>query len=681
MSSQKLTPPVATKKPKSLILHGDQRIDEYYWLRDRDNPEVIAYLEAENEYTKAQMAHTASFQEELFQEIKGRIKEDDDSVPYKDNGYFYLTRYVQGGEYPIYLRKKGSLDADDEVMLNVNDLAAGHDYFQVGARSVSMDNRWIAYGVDNVSRRLYTIHLKNLDTGKAGAETIPNTSGKAIWANDNQHFFYVRKDPQTLRSYQVMRHRLGTSPDDDSLVFTETDDTYNVGIFKTKSDKWLVIGSFQTVSQEFRILDADDPTGEWRVFQPRERNLEYDIAHFKDTFYVRTNWKAENFRLMKTPEAATGKENWEEVIPHRTDVLLEDMDIFQDYLVLSERQAGITQIRILPGEGEEHYISFPEKAFVAFTSINREYDTRQLRISYQSMTTPPTVFDYDMDGRTFNQLKQQEILGGFSSDDYQSERLMAPAPDGEQVPISLVYHRTTLLDGNAPLLLYGYGSYGNSMEPYFSPARLSLLNRGFVFAIAHIRGGEEMGRRWYDNGKLLHKKNTFTDFIACGEHLIHTGHASAKGLYAMGGSAGGLLMGAVINMRPDLWAGIVAAVPFVDVVTTMLDDSIPLTTFEYDEWGNPNDPTYYHYMKSYSPYDNVEAKAYPPMLVTTGLHDSQVQYWEPAKWVARLRDRKTDDRVLLLHTNMKTGHSGASGRFERYKEIALEYAFLLDLHK
>jgi len=673
------TPPVAAQKSHTITVHDDPRQDPYYWMRDRENPEVIAYLEAENAYTKASLAHTESFQKQLFEEIKGRIKEDDESVPYLDNDYYYLTRYVKGGEYPIYVRKHTSLDNRDEVMLDVNKLAEGQDYYQVGSRSVSLDNKTLAYGVDTVSRRLYTLHFKNLENGDHYQETIPNTSGSVIWANDNQYLFYVRKHPETLRSYQVVRHRLGTDPAEDVIVFTEEDDTYNVSIFKTKSDKWLVIGSFQTISQEFRILPADAPLDEWRVFQPRERNLEYDIAHFEDRFYVRTNMDAENFRLMVTPEEATTKDNWVEVIPHRPNVLLEDLDIFKDYLVLSERRDGITRLRVRPWDGEEHYIEFPEQAYVAYTSVNLEFDTQQLRIAYQSMKTPPTIFDYHMEKETFRQLKQQEVLGGFDPDEYESDRLYAPAHDGERIPISLVYHRDTERSGKAPLLLYGYGSYGNSMEPFFSPARLSLLNRGFVFAIAHIRGGEEMGRRWYDHGKLLHKKNTFTDFIDCGEFLIQRGYASQRGLYAMGGSAGGLLMGAVANMRPDLWAGIVAAVPFVDVVTTMLDDSIPLTTFEYDEWGNPNDPTYYEYIKSYSPYDNVEAKDYPPMLITTGLHDSQVQYWEPAKWVARLRERKTDNNPLYLHINMKTGHSGASGRFERYKEIALDYAFLIDL--
>ena len=679
MSSSQHIPPIAEKKPQPLILHEDERIDEFYWLRERENPAVTAYLEAENAYTQKQLAHTKSFQQELFQEIKGRIKEDDDSVPYKDNGYYYQTRFVKGGEYPIYLRRKGTPDGPEEVLLDVNQLAQGHTFFQVGARSVSMDNQWLTYGVDTVSRRMYTIRIKNLITGEHADQDIPNTSGKTVWSNDNQYVFYVQKDPQTLRSFRVMRHQLGTPVKDDVVIFTEHDDTFNVGIFKSKSDKWLIIGSFQTISQEFRILKADQPTGEWQIFQPRERNLEYDIAHYNDTFYIRTNMGAENFRLMKTPEEATSKDHWEEEVAHRPDVLLEDMDIFQDYLVLSERKAGITQIRVRPWVGDEHYITFPEDAYVAYTSINPEFNTPVLRLSYLSMTTPPTIFDYQMAQKTFQQRKQQEILGGFSSDDYRSERLFAKAADGVDVPISVVYHKDTPLNGQSPLLLYGYGSYGNSMEPYFSPSRLSLLNRGFVVAIGHIRGGEEMGRRWYDTGKLLHKKNTFTDFITCGTHLIQKGYASPQALYAMGGSAGGLLVGAVANMRPDLWAGIIAAVPFVDVVTTMLDDTIPLTTFEYDEWGNPNDPIYYDYIKSYSPYDNVEPKAYPPMLVTTGLHDSQVQYWEPAKWVARLRDRKTDTNPLLFHINMKTGHSGASGRFERYKELALEYAFLLDL--
>ena len=671
--------PQATKKPKELTIHGDTRIDDYYWLNQREDEEVLAYLNAENTYTKGMMSHLDTFQEKLYQEIIGRIKPDDTSVPYKDNGYFYITRFEKEKEYPIYSRKKGSLDAPEEIMLNANELAEGFDYYSVGGREVSPNNRLLAYGEDTLSRRIYTLRFKNLETGEMLPDAIPGTTGSAVWANDNETVFYTLKDETTLRSHKVMRHRLGTPVEADVEVYSEDDATFLAFAYKTKSDKYIVVGSYATLSQEYRVLDANKPEGEFRIIQPRERGLEYSIAHFGGHFYIRTNLDAQNFRLMKTPEEKTTKDNWEEVIPHRKDVLLEDMEIFKDYLVLSERKAGITQLRVRPWEGEEHYIDFGEDAYLAYTSVNPEFDTKILRIGYTSMTTPNTTYDYDMEGRTFELLKQQEVVGGFNPEEYQSERLMVKARDGVEVPVSMVYRKGFKKDGTQPLLLYGYGSYGNSMEPYFSSVRLSLLDRGFAFAIAHIRGGEEMGRHWYEDGKLLNKKNTFTDFIDVADHLVAENYTSKEQLFAMGGSAGGLLMGAVINMRPDLWKGVIAAVPFVDVVTTMLDESIPLTTGEFDEWGNPKDKTYYDYIKSYSPYDNVEAKEYPAMMVTTGLHDSQVQYWEPAKWVAKLREVKTDQNPLLLHTNMEAGHGGASGRYQRYKETAMEYAFLLDL--
>lgn len=671
--------PKAAQKPKELTIHGDTRIDPYYWLNERENPEVIDYLKAENAYLDTVLGHTKPFQEGLFEEIKGRIKKDDESVPYKDNGYYYLTRYEKGKEYPIYARKKGTLEAEEEIMLDVNELAKPYAYYAVGGRNVSPDNKLLAFGEDTLSRRIYTLRFKNLETGEMLPDQIPNTYGACAWAADNEHVFYGLKD-ETLRVYKIMRHKLGTPVSEDVEVFHEADPTFSTYVYKTKSKKYLVIGSSQTLSDEYRVLEAENPTGRFRVIQPRERKLEYSIAHYGDRFYIRTNWDAQNFRLMACPEDATTKAHWEEIIPHREDVLFEGMDIFRDYLVLSERQEGITRLRVRPWEGEEHYIDFPEDAYLAYTTVNPQFDTEQLRLSYTSLTTPNTQYDYHMRSREFTLLKQQEVLDpNFDPANYRSERLQATAPDGTKVPISLVYRKGFEKNGKQPLLLYGYGSYGASMDPYFSSVRLSLLDRGFAFAIAHIRGGQELGRQWYEDGKLLNKKNTFTDFIACGKYLVAQNYTSPEHLYAMGGSAGGLLMGAVINMAPELFNGVIAAVPFVDVVTTMLDESIPLTTFEYDEWGNPNDETYYEYIKSYSPYDNVEAKAYPAMLVTTGLHDSQVQYWEPAKWVARLRELKTDDNPLLLYTNLDTGHGGASGRFERYKETAMEYAFLLDL--
>ncbi len=675
-----LKPPVCKKIPKELTIHGDTRIDNYYWLNERDNPEVIAYLEAENEYTRRVLEPVKPFEDKLYDEIIGRIKQTDMSVPYKDNGYWYYVRYDEGKEYPLHCRKKKDLETGaEEIMLDVNQLAEPYDFYNVTGLSVSPDNKILAYGEDTLSRRIYTIRFKNLETGEMLEDFIPNTTGGAVWANDNQTVFYSVKD-ETLRSYKIFKHRLGTPASEDVEVFHEADPTFSCFVYKTKSKQFIVIGSWHTLSNEYRVLDADNPDGPWRIIQPRERGLEYSIAHFADKWYIRTNLDARNFRLMATPLDATTKEHWTEVIPHREDVLLEDMEIFKDYLVLEERIEGIRKLRVRPWNGQgEHYIDFGEDAYVSYVSVNMDFDTELLRLGYTSMTTPNSVYDYNMRTRELKLLKRQEVVGGYEPSDYVSERLWATARDGERVPISLVYKKGYRKDGSAPLLLYGYGSYGASMDPTFSSVRLSLLDRGFVYAIAHIRGGEELGRRWYEQGKLLNKKNTFYDFIDCAEFLKAQQYADPERLFAMGGSAGGLLMGAVVNMRPDLWKGVIAAVPFVDVVTTMLDESIPLTTGEFDEWGNPKIEEYYHYIKSYSPYDNVEAKDYPALMVTTGLHDSQVQYWEPAKWVAKLRELKTDDNPLLLHTNMDAGHGGQSGRFRRYRETAMEYAFILDL--
>lgn len=678
MTGKQIPTPTATKKPKDLTMHGDTRPDPYYWLNERENPEVIDYLTAENQYLDTMMSHSKGFQEKLYNELVGRIKQTDMSVPYKNNGYFYVTRYEEGQEYPIHSRRKGTMEAGEEIMLDVNKLAKGFDYYAVGGMSVSPDNTLLVYGEDTLSRRIYTLRIKNLVTGEMLTDIIPNTGGGATWAEDNKTIFYTSKD-STLRDYKIWKHTIGTPASADKVVYEEKDETFGAFVYKTKSKKYIVVGSYSTVSQEYQYMDASKPDSELTMFQSRKRGLEYGIEHFNDIWYVRTNKEAKNFRLMKTPVGSTTEDNWTEVIPNRSDVLLEGMDVFKDYLVLSERKSGITQLRVLPTSGGEYYIEFGEKAYVAYTSTNPEFDTEILRMGYQSLTTPNTTYDYNMKSKEKTLLKQQEVLGGFNAAEYRSERVMVKVRDGVEVPVSIVYHKDTPLDGTSPCLLYGYGSYGASMDPNFSTSRLSLLNRGFVFAIAHIRGGEEMGRQWYEDGKLLKKKNTFNDFIDCGKFLTENKYADPKRLFAMGGSAGGLLMGAVVNMAPDMWAGIVAAVPFVDVVTTMLDESIPLTTGEFDEWGNPKDKTYYDYIKSYSPYDNIEAKNYPPMLVTTGLHDSQVQYWEPAKWVARLREMKTDKNPLLLHTNMDAGHGGASGRFRQFKEIALEYAFLLDL--
>ena len=680
MTTTNIAAPLAKRDPKTLVTHGDQRIDDYFWLNDRENPEVIAYLDAENAYTKAAMADTQVFQDNLYTEMVARFKQDDQSVPYFENGYWYQNRFEEGAEYPFHTRKKGSLDAPEEIILNMPEMAQGHSYFSIGSKNVSFNNRYLAFGQDTVSRRIYTIRVRDLETGEFLSDEIPNTTGAAVWAKDNTHFFYTAKDPQTLRGYKIFRHKLGTSAEADVEVFHEADETFDLGVGISKSKKYIVIGSQQTISAEYLYLDAETPEAAFTIFAPRVRGLEYDIDHFGDRFYIRTNLDAKNFRLMYCGETATSQENWQELIPHREDVLFEGMEFFKDYYVISERKAGITQLWIRTWTGQnEHYIPFAEEAYLAYVGTNPESDTDLLRIGYQSLTTPNSTFDYHMQTRAFTLLKEEPVLGGFNKENYRSERHFVTARDGALVPISIVYHCDFAMDGQQPLLLYAYGSYGYSMEPYFSSSRLSLLDRGFAFAIAHIRGGEEMGRHWYENGKLLHKKNTFYDFIDCAEWLIANSYTNSNNLYAMGGSAGGLLMGAVVNLRPDLWKGVVASVPFVDVVTTMLDDTIPLTTFEYDEWGNPNEEEYYHYMKSYSPYDNVEPKEYPAMLVTTGLHDSQVQYWEPAKWVAKLRLLKTDQHPLLLHTNMEAGHGGASGRFARLKETAREWTFLLDL--
>ncbi len=673
--------PVAAKKPHELTIHGHTRIDNYFWLRERDNPEVIAYLEAENAYREFKMKGTEKLQKDLFKEIVGRIRQDDESVPYKENGYYYYTRYEEGKEYPVICRKKGSLDAEEEVMANVNEMAEGYAYYQVGGLSVSPDNRYLAMGIDTVSRRKYTIYIKDLETGTMLDDAIPVTTGGSAWANDSKTLFYTRKDDETLRSKSIHRHTRGSDAATDVLVYEEKDETFSTFVYKTKSKQYLVIGSTSTLTSEYRFLPSGQPEGEWKVVQPRVRGVEYHVSHFGNYFYIITNLDATNFRLMRAPVSTPGQEYWEEAIPHRGDVLLKSIELFKDYLVVEERKEGLVNLRVIRWDnGEEYNVDMDEEVYTAWISVNPELDSKILRFGYTSLTTPNTIYDFRMDKREKILMKQDEVLGGdFDPANYETKRLYAEASDGKQIPMSIVYRKGITLDGQNPALIYGYGSYGYTLDPRFASSRLSLLDRGFVFAIAHIRGGQINGRPWYEDGKLLKKMNTFTDFNACAEHLIETGYTNPEKLFAMGGSAGGLLMGAIVNLQPELYKGVVAAVPFVDVVTTMLDEDIPLTTSEYDEWGNPNEKEYYDYMLSYSPYDQVEAKAYPNMLVTTGLHDSQVQYWEPAKWVAKLRDMKTDDNLLLLYCNMDTGHGGASGRFEQYKETAMEYAFLLNL--
>ncbi len=674
--------PQAKPIDKELSIHNDTRVDSYFWLNDREDENVLDYLKEENAFFEESTAHTKDFQKDLFEEMKARIKEDESSVPYKHNGYWYITRYEKGSNYPIYTRKKESLDAKEEILLDCNIEAEGHDYFNVRGLAISPDNTLLSYGLDTVSRREYVIKIKNLVTGEYFEESIINTTGSSTWANDNKTFFYTLKDKETLRSYKICRHTIGTSSTEDVDVYEEKDDTFDVFVYKTKSRKYICIGSSSTLTSEYRFINANEPETEFKIFQERIRGLEYGMAHYDGHFYVLTNAdNATNFKLMKTKEDATEKEHWKTLVEHREDTLLEDIDIFKDYLIISERTNGLNQIRITRWDGNaDYYLPFDNETYTCYSSINIDFDTEWFRYGYNSMTTPTSVIEFNMRTKEFKVLKEQKVLGGnFNKEDYISERIWATAKDGVKIPMSVIYKKGFKKDGSQPLLQYAYGSYGHTIDPYFSTTRLTMLDRGFVYVIAHVRGGEYLGRPWYENGKLLNKKNTFIDFVDCSKFLINEGYTSSEHLYAMGGSAGGLLMGVVMNIAPKLYNGIIAAVPFVDVVTTMLDDTIPLTTGEYDEWGNPNEKEYYEYIKSYSPYDNVVAQDYPNVLVTTGLHDSQVQYWEPAKWVAKLRELKTDTNKLFLHTNMETGHGGASGRFEALKELAEEYAFLFDL--
>ncbi len=682
MPQATLQPPVAKIIPHRLEKHGHVRTDNYYWLNERENTEVINYLNQENEYYHKSTQHTKDFQKDLFEEMKSRIKQDDESVPYFYNGYFYITRFEKGKDYPIHSRKKGSLEAKEEIVFDCNEMAKGHAYFNLSGISVSEDNTMVAFGVDTVSRRQYTIQIKNLLTGEILPVKLENTTGSSTWAGDNKTVFYSRKDEVTLRSDKIYKHKIGTKADKDKLVYFEKDETFDVAVYKSKSKKYLIINSSSTMTTEYRTVLSATPDSKFKIFQKRTRGLEYAISHYGEHFYILTNKdKATNFKLMKTHEDSTAKENWVDVIPHREDVLLEDIDIFKNYLVVSERFNGLNTIRIMPWSGKgEYYLPFASETYMAYTVTNLDFDTEILRYSYQSLATPASVIDFNMKTKEKTVLKEQEVLGGkFDKENYAEERIWATAKDGTKVPISMIYRKGLKKDGSNPLLLYAYGSYGVTMDCHFSSVRLTLLDRGFIFAIAHIRGGEDLGREWYENGKLLKKKNTFTDFIDCSQFVIDEKYTSVTHLYAEGGSAGGLLMGAIINMAPSLYNGVIAQVPFVDVVTTMLDDTIPLTTGEYDEWGNPNIKKYYNYMLSYSPYDNVVAQEYPNLYISTGLHDSQVQYWEPAKWVAKLRILKTNDKQLYLDANMDAGHGGASGRFEAIKEIAKEYSFLLDL--
>ncbi len=679
------TPPVAELKAHERVIHADTVSDPYYWMNDYfkkgpDSSNVVAYLEAENKYTEAMMKDTELFQDILFKEMKGRVKETDESVPYFKNGYYYYQRTEEGQQYYKLCRKKGSLDAKEEILLDVDKMAKGFAYYALGGASVSPDNKLLAYAVDTVSRREYVIQIKNLETGELLPDRIIRTSGSSVWAADNQTIFYTSKNPVTLLSEKIKRHTLGTSSESDAVVYEEKDNTNYIGVSKSKNDKYIFIYSGGTLSSETRYIKSDEANAEFKVFQPRTKDVLYDVTPLEDKFLIVTNDNARNFKVMETPLDKTGKENWKEFIPHREDVLIQGIDEFVHYLAISERKNGLTQLAIRNlQDNSQHYLDFGEAAYTVYPSTNADYNTDILRYGYTSLVTPSSTYDYNMKSKDKTLLKQQEVLGGYDQENYVTERAMAKVTDGTEVPISIVYKKGTKKNGSAPLLLYAYGSYGSSMDPSFSSSRLSLLDRGFIYAIAHIRGGEEMGRQWYEDGKMLKKKNTFTDFIDCGKYLIDQNFTSKEHLYAQGGSAGGLLMGAIINMAPEIWNGVIAQVPFVDVVNTMLDESIPLTTNEYDEWGNPNNKEAYEYMKSYSPYENIEAKEYPNLLVTTGLHDSQVQYFEPAKWVAKLRATKKGDNVILLKTDMDYGHGGASGRFDYLKDVALNYAFLFKL--
>ena len=673
-------PPVAKAEPKVLKEHGHERVDPYYWLRERENPEVIAYLNAENHYLSNVLRHTEDLQKKLFEEIVGRIKKDDDTVPVRIQDYYYYSRYVKGGEYPLLCRKKGSEAADEEVMLDQNEEAKGHAFFNLANHDVSSSQDIMAFAADTVGRNFYTIRFRNLTTKMFLSDVITNVTAYFEWGEDNKTLYYSRQDPNTLRAYQVFRHTLGTPQSADLLIYEEKDEIYSVAIGKSKSRKFIFIASDHLQSREYRYLDAHEAGGELRLIEPRRMNHIYSVDHLGEEFYIRTNLEAKNHRLVKTPVTTPGAANWKDVLPHRADVFLEGFELFREHLVAEERKNGLRQLRVIHWNGAgEHYLDFDEPDYVTYAGENPELESRTLRFYYTSLKTPISTYDYDMATKKRVLRKQEQVLGGFDGGNYRTERKFAKARDGAQVPVSIVYHKKTKLHGSSPLLLEGYGSYGISDDPHFSSARLSLLDRGFVYAIAHIRGGQEMGRQWYEEGRLLKKKNTFNDFIDCAEFLVKEGYADRERVFAMGGSAGGLLMGAVMNLRPDLFAGIVAQVPFVDVVTTMLDDTIPLTTFEYEEWGNPHQKEYYEYMLSYSPYDNVTAKAYPNLLVATGLHDSQVQYWEPAKWVAKLRVNNQGPNRILMYTDMDAGHGGASGRFKKHKKTALIYSFLLDV--
>ncbi len=679
----KIQPPKAKKISYVHEMHGHRRLDNYHWMKERDAPEVIDYLNQENDYYEQMTAHTADLKEELFQEIKGRLKEDDESVPYLYNGYWYITKMETGESYPYYYRRKDGTDKT-ELLFNVNEMAQGHEFYKLSGINVSPNNNLIAYGVDAVGRREYSLFVKNLETGEIKADAVLGTTGSSVWANDNHTLFFARQDPKTLRADKIFKYSLDQDVKDAQVIYEEKEDTFNCFVYKTMSARYIMIKSSSTLSDEIRFIDASKPDSAFQIIQERQPEMEYSASHYGDHFYIMTNKDdAINFKVMKTAIETPQMENWVDLIPHDPKALLEDLDIFKEFMVVTDRFNGLNRIRIKSWDGTvDYFLPFSSETYTAYTSANFQFDSEVLRYGYNSLTMPPSVIEFNMRSREEKILKTQEIEDPkFDPENYASERVWATAKDGVKIPISLVYRKDKRnLEGN-PLLQYGYGSYGHTIDPYFSISRLSLLDRGFIYAIAHVRGGEYLGREWYEQGKMFQKLNTFTDFVACSEYLVEHAFAKAGHLYASGGSAGGLLMGTIMNLAPKLYNGILSAVPFVDVVSTMLDDTIPLTTGEYDEWGNPNIKDSYDYMLSYSPYDQVMDKEYPNVLVTTGYHDSQVQYWEPAKWVARLRDHQKSDNVILFKTDMKSGHSGASGRYDALKEVAIDFAFLLDLEK
>ena len=683
MHEPRIKPPMASSSAYTVASPHGERSDPYYWLRDdnRTNPAVLAYLNAENAYHAQLLATAKPLEEKVYGEIVARLKQDDSTVPYRKNGFWYYIRFEPGQEHPIFARRRMTLDAPEQIILNANELSVGHDYYQVGESDISPDSRWLAFCEDTVGRRQYRLRFKNLDTGEVLPDVIADVEPDLAWANDNRTILYVEKDPETLLSLYVKKHVLGVDPREDPVVFEQTDKTLYTGVSKSKSERFIFIHMEGTLTSEWYFAEAADPDLAFKMFLPRQSGHEYEVEHLNDRFIVRTNWQARNFRVMAAPiKGPQTQSDWQDIIPHREDTFIEEFDVFTDFVVLSVRSGGLRKLAVqplnVPGAAE-FFIASDEPAYTTSLSANPELDSDLLRYSYSSLATPVTVYDYNMRTGERTLLKRDPVLGGFDQSRYRTEFLFAPGRDGKRIPVSLIYRSDFRRDGSAPLLQYAYGSYGFSMDPGFASARFSLIDRGFVYAIAHIRGGQEMGRTWYDDGRLLHKMNSFTDFIDVTRFLVAQGYAAKDKVFAMGGSAGGLLMGAIANMSPGDYRGIVAQVPFVDTVTTMLDDSIPLTTNEYDEWGDPADKTYYDYMLSYSPYDNVRAQAYPAMLVTTGLWDSQVQYYEPAKWVAKLRSMKTDDNPLLLHVDMDSGHGGKSGRFQRYRETAMEYAFIL----